>query len=284
MKKLLLSILLALGVLGFSLPASAQSCSVTISATTSNTSSTTCYVPPNGQAYVQLTGTWTGPVVIEYSNNNGNAYATQYKASAIGSYTLPVVNRPRLWRVTFGPASAATTGTLTGSIAFNAPTLTRLTYATVPIGSVAYASMGASVSVAFSTSLEVADLVVDSPFYSTGCGVLVGATTGTNTVICQLYDATGKEVANTAVAGVTTGTANAFQQIPWTTITTFPAGHYYLAVQLNGTTDKYRAVAASTFLNVVGAEIAGSAFGTLTPVISPPTTFTASKPPIGYVY
>lgn len=275
-------LLVALGFLAFSAGnLQAQSCSVTVSLTAAGTSSSACFVPHGQTSYIQVTGTWVGTATIQRSDDGGASYQNQDSTTANASFTL----NPRLtdsrYRVQF---SAVTSGTLAGSIVYNVNTGTRLAYSTVPIGSVAYSSFGTSVSVTASTSLVVSDLDIPAPFNATGLAVLIGATTGTNTVILSLYDVSGSLVTNTPVAGTLTGTANAFQRIDFASQIVLPAGHYYLALQMNGITDKYRAIAASTFVIPVGATLTGSAFGTQTPVIVPPTTFTANAGPIGYVY
>lgn len=262
--------------------ASAQACAVTVSIATAGTTSTSCFVPANSVAYVQITGSWVGTVTIERSTNAGASYTVQESTTANAAFTLPPKTTNSYYIVRF---QARTSGTVTGTITYNPANPARIKYSNVPIGAVAYASFGSSVSVVASTSLEISDMTVSEPFQATGIGVLVGATTGTNTIILSLYDASGGLVANTAIAGTTVGTANAFQEIAFTGgPINLPAGRYYCGLQMNGTTDKYRAIATATFVNVAGGTVTGAAFGTMLPAISPPTTFTAAVAPICYVY
>lgn len=263
-------------------PAQAQACSVTVSIATVATASGSCFIPSGDQGYIQITGTWVGTVHVQESFNNGVSWQKAEETTANTTFVLSVNrSRNRSVRVYF---SARTSGTVTGTVTYNPALVTRLKYSNIPIGSVAYASLGTSVSVAASTSLMISDITVPAPFTATGVGVLIGATTGTNTVILSLYNASGGLVANTAVAGTTTGAANAFQEIAFTGSVNLSAGVHYCGLQMNGTTDKYRAVAASTFVDVLGGTVTGAAFGTMLTAITPPTTFTADKGPVCYVY
>jgi len=265
-------------------PAHAQACTVAVSLTTTGQVSTACFVPGRGQAYVQITGTWVGTATIDASTDGGQSWRVLQRTTVNMSYAVPPVNPDRRIRVNF---ISRTSGTLTGGINFNANRNTMILYSNINIGPVAYASLGTSVSVAFSTTLQVSDINVPVNFSATGMGVLIGATTGTNNVIFALYDGTGNMVANTTTAGVLAGlggAANTFQQIAFTQPVTLPVGRYYCAVQMDGTTAKLRTIATATYIAATGADIAGSAFGTLTPVIVPPTTLTADEGPICYVY
>ena len=262
--------------------ANAQACAVTISIATTGTTSSTCFVPANSVAYVNLTGSWAGTAVVERSNTAGAAFAVQESATVNTAFTLPPRTTNAVYQVRF---QSRTSGTLTGTIIYNPVNPSRIKYSNIVIGHTAYSSLGTSVSVAFSTSLMISDLVVPQPFSATGMAALIGATTGTNTIILSLYDASGGLVANTAVAGTTTGTANAFQEINFTGgPINVPAGRYYCGLQMNGTTDKYRAIATATFVDVIGGTVTGAAFGTMLPAITPPTTLTADKGPICYVF
>lgn len=158
----------------------------------------------------------------------------------------------------------------------------RLRYSTVPIGSVAYGSMGTD-SVQVAGSIYVADMAIPRTMTITGIGVLNGSTVGTDKVIYGLYADTGLLLATTALAGTTTSGANAFQEIALTApiIVRGPA-RFAIVVQFNGTTDKLRKIAASTFIDVMTQSQTGT-FGTI-PSIAYSDTFTANVGPIAYVY
>lgn len=158
----------------------------------------------------------------------------------------------------------------------------RSKFPTVPIGSVAYGSMGTNTTTVAGTMLY-GEIFLNRATSLTGIGVLNGATIGTDKGIVVLFDATGAPVAWSALAGVTTVGANAFQQYPFTAVTAaLPPGQYFIGYQSNGTTDTVRTVAVSTFNDLVGAGATG-VFGTI-PSITVPATLTADKAPIGFGY
>src|SRR5206468_1122972 len=126
----------------------------------------------------------------------------------------------------------------------------RIKFPTVPIGSVAYGSFGTSTTPVAGT-WWIADVLTTRQLQATGMGVLNAATVGTNKWIVALYDAQGNLLANSATAGVVTAGANAFQEVPFTSSPNLPAGSYFLAAQLDGTTDRFRTVATLTFIDVV---------------------------------
>lgn len=120
----------------------------------------------------------------------------------------------------------------------------------------------------------------------TGGGFLIGSVGGTDKVIISLHDAGGTLLANTAVAGVTVGTAANSQQIPFVTPLRIPGGSLVLfGLTFNGTTAKFRSVPA--FCNIGGNLLGGSAtqtFGTPASFTPSTTIFTADKLPIGSLY
>jgi hypothetical protein len=187
------------------------------------------------------------------------------------------------WKNSAGTVLAAVTGagvvTPSSGIANSGPSK----YTTVPIGHVAYASMGTNTTLVAGTTYW-AELFIPRNMTVTGIGVLNGATVGTNKWIVALYpSAGGAAAANSALAGVTSSGANAFQEIAFTgTYAAVGPARYWVAFQSNGTTDTLRTIAASTFVDVLTTSATGS-FGTL-PSLTVPTTFAADKGPIAYVY
>lgn len=159
----------------------------------------------------------------------------------------------------------------------------KLAYSTVPVGSVAYASFGTDTTTVQYT-LYAASVDVPKGFFATGIAKLNGATVATDKHQVFLLDAAGNLVAQSAAGGATTAGANAFQKEAFSPGPVYvPPGQYFLAVQSNGATDGIRTVAASTFIDVVTTAITGTALGTL-PAWATPTTFTADKGPIAYLY
>ena len=115
----------------------------------------------------------------------------------------------------------------------------------------------------------------------TGIAFLIGATGGTDKVIVELHDSTGALIATSALAGATVGTAGTYQQVAFTAPVTIPAGVYFLALQLNGTTARFATYNAPTTMLLTGS--ATGTFGT-SAAITPPTTYTAGVGPIALLY
>lgn len=157
----------------------------------------------------------------------------------------------------------------------------RSRYSSVPIGSVAYGSMGTNTTLVAGT-IYVSEIFIPRNITLTGVAILNGATVGTNNGVVGLYNSSGTLVANSALAGAVTVGANAFQNRDFTAPYAAVAGRYWIAYQANGTTDTIRTIAVSTFIDALTKSTAG-AFGTLT-ALTPPTTITADVGPIGYVY
>lgn len=115
----------------------------------------------------------------------------------------------------------------------------------------------------------------------TGVQARIGSVGGTDKVIYELHDSNGVLVATTATAGVTVGSANSYQQIPFTAQYNAAPGRYYLAIQNNGTTARFSSYNAPSTPLVTGS--ATGTFGTGA-AITPPTTYTAGVGPIALLY
>jgi len=118
----------------------------------------------------------------------------------------------------------------------------------------------------------------------TGVSYLVGSVGGTDSVVVQLFNSAGTQVAASRLPGEAAdivGTAAQFQSVDFSSEYDVVAGLYYIAVQFNGITAKFRTypIAGSKF-------IAGSVAGTwnVAANITPGTTFTADKAPICMTY
>lgn len=152
----------------------------------------------------------------------------------------------------------------------------------VPIGPVARASMGTD-AVHVAGSLYVSEIHVPFTKRVTGIGILNGTIVGTDNLIVALFDAKGVRLAHSALAGVLSAGADAFQQIPFTTPYQLRTdGKYHIAVQCNGVTAATQRIAANSYLN--RASIIAGTFGTIPGAITVPTTVTADAGPIGYLY
>lgn len=154
----------------------------------------------------------------------------------------------------------------------------RSSFEAVPLGSVAYSSLGNNTTMVAGT-IQWSEIYIDQDTTITGIKVLNGATVGTDKGIAALYSNTGALLGSSALAGTLTAGANALQDYTMVTPITVKKGRHFIAYQSNGTTDTIRTVAASTYINSLNATATG-AFGTLTP-LTVPTTFTANTGPIG---
>lgn len=151
----------------------------------------------------------------------------------------------------------------------------------IPIGDVAYASLGTDL-VHVAGTIYVSEFILRTPRLVTGVAILNGSTVGTDNLIVGIYrDIGGAVAANSNLAGVLSAGANVFQSIPLTATIILQAGRYWVAVQCNGTTCKTRRIAASTYLNLTKS-FTGS-FGTLAS-LTIPTTLVADVGPIAYLY
>lgn len=164
-----------------------------------------------------------------------------------------------------------------------AGTTGRFRYPTITFGSTAYGSLGTAVS-SVNGTIYFADVYVERDFTATGVGILNAGTVGTNLGIVALYSAGGALLANSALAGATTAGANVFQQYAFTaTVKILGPAQFFIAYQANGATDNFRAIAASTFVDVVTKSQTG-VFGTIPATFTVPTTFTADVGPAAYLY
>lgn len=129
------------------------------------------------------------------------------------------------------------------------------------------------------------EIDVAYPKYVTGVGILLGTTGGTDKHLVAIFDATGKLIANSAVAGVTAGTASTYETIPLTTpyYLVGPA-QYFGCVQSNGTTATVRMEVTGTQDTYLTQSFTG-VFGTIPATMTTvPTTFTTAVGPYEFLY
>ena len=118
----------------------------------------------------------------------------------------------------------------------------------------------------------------------TGLSYLIGTVGGTDSVVVQLCNSAGVQVATSRAPGTAAaivGTAANFQNVAFSAPYAAVAGRYFAVVQFNGTTAKFRAypIPGSKF-------IGNTAVGTWNTKadITPGTTFVADKAPIMFTY
>ena len=119
----------------------------------------------------------------------------------------------------------------------------------------------------------------------TGVAYLVGSVGGTDSVQVYLYNLAGTVVATSKHTGAThgaiVGTAAQFQSLAFSSTYAAVAGKYFVALQFNGTTAKFRTYP------IPGCKfIAGTVAGTydVSASITPGSTFTADDGPICMTY
>lgn len=154
----------------------------------------------------------------------------------------------------------------------------------IPIGSVAYGSLGTNTT-DIANKRMTTSIYVPYTVYATGLHVLQGGTATTDNITGQLADAGGKVFAPGAAAGVLLSGADTFLVVPFANAQLITGPALYMAsIVGNGTAaGAYRTVAASTYKNIVSQGTTSITFGTF-PDFTPPSTFTADLAPIICLY
>jgi len=151
------------------------------------------------------------------------------------------------------------------------------------LGSVAFATQGTDTTPTAKTEY-FASIFLPVNKTLTGAAVLNGSAAATDKVVFFLHNNAGAAVAQTASAGTAASGANAFQEIAFTgTYAAVGPARYFLGYQADGTTTRFRSVAAGTSSDGFNGTKALAAFGTAESVTAA-TTFSADTTPIGYVY
>ena len=154
--------------------------------------------------------------------------------------------------------------------------------ANIPLGAVAYGSLGTAVSHVAGT-IYVAEIYIPHAKVIVGIGILNAGTVGTSLGIVALYGPDGgAALATSALAGAASAGANTFQTYAFTAaLTIWQPGRYFIAFQANNNTDNIRCIAASTYLNFTKSFT--GVFGTIAS-LTVPTSTAADVGPIGYLY
>lgn len=167
----------------------------------------------------------------------------------------------------------------------------KLAISSIPIGSVAYASLGTNTT-DVAGQFWLTDIFIPYRRIITKIGVLQGGTATTDNILVAIWNAAGVLRATSALAGSVLSGANTFQELALVldgagnTISSLQIGgpeQYFIGVQGNGTTaGAIRTVAASTYPDVMSTTLAGT-FGTVPTTLTQLSTFTANNAPIVYV-
>lgn len=244
------------------------------------------FVRAGEKALINVNGTFVLTWVLEESGDGGSSYREVNRYTGNLFANTPVLTRDALFRV---GTVTYTSGTATYSLDNVAYQTGRDKFPNIEVGSVAYGSLGSVNNSPVAGTLYTTDLVIERQCTVTHLAVLNGATVGTDKYNLSLFDSTLRLRANTPLAGTTTSGANAFQEIAVANQVTIEPGRYHLGVKVDGTTDRTRFVAGSTFVDVLSSATAHSnattgSFGSPMPGLpADPTTFTAGQAPISYV-
>lgn len=167
-----------------------------------------------------------------------------------------------------------------------------LTTCNIPIGSVAYASVGTNTTDITDKMMRTSIFVPYTNVF-TGIQVLQGGTATTDNITTALFDSGGKLIASSAAAGTLLATANTFKSIAFAlnpvaaaqTLTIVPGpAIYWIGVTGSGTTaGAYQTIPTLTFKNVLTGSATSQTFGTF-PNFTPATTFTADVGPVVCLY
>jgi len=140
------------------------------------------------------------------------------------------------------------------------------------------------------TEIYVAELFVPFTVLATGIAVMNGSVSS-DTVKVALFDANGvllRAGASTAASGTDTYQKHAFATGPTgaaATTLVVPTGTYYVALMINGTTNRFNTWGVGVFNagKITGATYS-TAFVSTSMTITPPTTFTTALGPIASLY
>lgn len=119
----------------------------------------------------------------------------------------------------------------------------------------------------------------------TGISYLIGSVGGTDRVYAALYDSSGALLANSTLAssGTVVGTAANVQALALTTAYAAKGGRrYFIGISMNGNNARLRTVPAHTQAGLFGGQVSQT-HGTVA-AITAPSTFTADKAPVVFVY
>lgn len=279
-RKILFFALLALSLMigGVAVQQPMQAASVSSTFAAAGVSST-LFVPHAQSFRLAITNTWVGTVLVEESNNGAISYQEIGRYTANASLDFPAKPYDRVIRLN---CLTYTSGTVTYVFSNVTYPGGRFRHPIIDVGSVAYGSLGTSTTPVAGT-WYYGDLYLPINFTATGAGCLNAATVGTDKYIFAVMDGSGLFLGNTTTAGTTTAGANVFQEIAFGAPIQLTPGQYFIAAQLNGTTDRFRTVATATWVSLLAGSTAGT-FATIPTALTAPTTFTADKAPICYLY
>lgn len=198
-------------------------------------------------------------------NNTSGSYVTKFTLTTGGNATIA------------GTATVTGATTFTGGVVASAGQFTNFGRA--------YDGLTTGTSTTPSaTVVYMSQVWVPANATITGVKVNNGATVGTDKYIVALFNSSGAAVANSTTAGTTTAGADAYQTIAFTgTYAAKGPAVYWIGLYVNGTTDRFRSIAAGGEGRGLAGSVTTQTFGTVATVVLP-TTFTADKGPVAFLY
>jgi hypothetical protein len=156
-------------------------------------------------------------------------------------------------------------------------------YAPEP-GGTAYTSLNTNGTTVGATTLYCTEVNLPANKLLTGIAILNGTTVGTDKQYVVLYDAAGKALANSALAGAVTANASTYQTRAFTSkfFAVGPA-QYFACFQSDTGTDTVRMAITGVNDNILTKGQTGATFGTV-PALTVPTTFTTAVGPYVALY
>lgn len=137
------------------------------------------------------------------------------------------------------------------------------------------------------TTTYYVQLYVPGDTFVTGVRVLLGSASNNGNVVIALYDEAGSLLANTALAGTSTGASTAVMlSVPLTVPFTVTGPRYLIvATQWSSTSDRFRSIPAQCDNGCLAGSQTGTVVGTLpAPLTISTTAFTADKGNIVALY
>lgn len=153
----------------------------------------------------------------------------------------------------------------------------------IPIGQVAYASMGTNTTDAI--QLWVTDIFIPTAMSFSIVGFLQGGTATTDNTLVAVYDPGGNLITTSNLAGVVLSGGNTFQEQTLLK-PVYVSGPTYLFIAIQGsstTAGALQTIPTGVYVGIRAGSVTAGVFGTVPNTITVPQTFTTNKGPIVYV-
>lgn len=278
----------------------ASATGINIPSPTDNTKSTFLFVDDEFVSVTAVNG--TSITVVRGTNGTpGRTHASGALVFVVPAYlaTRMTVMPPTgsctranelvLPRLSPGPYAAVISDCLGGQwINGDSRQTTRATFYRLEAPTIGAVSNGAVIgtnSTAVAAELYCTEIRLPYSRLLTGLAPHIGTTGGTDKWIVALYDSGGNLVANSALAGATVGSGNAWQATAFTSpYYAVGPGQYYGCLQSNGTTATIDTVTTGKDDNILTFhQSPAGTFGTLTNFTAP-TSFASVSGPYLYAY